>query len=378
MSVTRLPSGRWRAQVYDQRTGKNVSVSKVLGGPGTFRTKTEAKDARSRARARLGQRPSGTTLAEFADRWVSDPLFARPKESTNLHNAERIRAFVKKYGALPIDLINDEIAAEWLRGGKRNGSVPALRAMFNDASAAKAGRLISVNPFANLGIARTAGNRHRQPPSEKQMLRLIEHAQKLTPPSFAAYLEFGCLTAARPGELDALKWSAIRFDEGEIDITVQWNVKARKFTLPKYGPYTIALVKRAREVLDGMKRDDVDSPFVFITLRGHHYTPSTRTHHWNRVRAAAGLGKMTLYLATRHYFGWYAVNVLELPPHIVAEQLGHKDGGELVVQLYGHPDARLARRRIREAHDAAGREDAPAGQESAAEQESKPDDRDAA
>jgi hypothetical protein len=56
-----------------------------------------------------------------------------------------------------------------------------------------------------------------------------------------------------------------------------------------------------------------------------------------------------LYLATRHYFGWYALNVLELPPHVIALQLGHADGGGLVRKLYGHPDAIIARDRIREA-----------------------------
>jgi hypothetical protein len=40
VSVTRLPSGRWRAQVYDAASGKNVSVSAVLGGQGTFATKS--------------------------------------------------------------------------------------------------------------------------------------------------------------------------------------------------------------------------------------------------------------------------------------------------------------------------------------------------
>jgi hypothetical protein len=69
-----------------------------------------------------------------------------------------------------------------------------------------------------------------------------------------------------------------------------------------------------------MKRDRSDSPFVFTTLRGTHYTPTSRIHHWNRVRAAAGLGKTSLYLATRHYWGWYALNVLELEPHVIAEQ----------------------------------------------------------
>ena len=60
---------------------------------------------------------------------------------------------------------------------------------------------------------------------------------------------------------------------------------------------------------------------------------------------------MTLYVATRHYFGWYATNVLDLPAQDVAIQLGHKDGGKLVAQLYGHREEKLARRRIREAHD---------------------------
>jgi hypothetical protein len=87
-----------------------------------------------------------------------------------------------------------------------------------------------------------------------------------------------------------------------------------------------------------MKREQGDSPFVFTTIRGTHYTPSSRTHHWNRVRAAAGLGNTTLYMATRHHFGWYALNVLGLESAVVAEQFGHKDGGRLVEQLYGHPD----------------------------------------
>lgn len=135
-----------------------------------------------------------------------------------------------------------------------------------------------------------------------------------------------------------------------------WNAKTRTFTLPKYGPYTLALVDHAREALLGLKRDELaaTSPFVFTTLRGTHYTPSSRTHHWNRVRAAAGLGHTTLYLATRHYFGWYATNVLELPPDVVAQQLGHKDGGKLVAQLYGHLEGRVARRRIRAAFAATG------------------------
>ena len=73
----------------------------------------------------------------------------------------------------------------------------------------------------------------------------------------------------------------------------QWNVKVRKLTLPKHNVIrTIALTDPAGERLLTLPRE---SEFVFTTLRGHHYTPSTRNHHWNRVRAAAGLGDRTLY-----------------------------------------------------------------------------------
>ena len=84
---------------------------------------------------------------------------------------------------------------------------------------------------------------------------------------------------------------------------------------------------------------------MFTTIRGNHYTPVTRNHHWNRVRCAVGLGDTSLYLATRHFFGWFALNVLELPAHVIALQLGHIDGGRLVRELYGHPDAVIARER---------------------------------
>jgi integrase len=356
MSLTKLPSGRWRARVWHE--GKDIPVGPVLGLPKgtTWRTKGDAKAAREKARAILkGNAPGETTVRQWWERWTTDPLFARPKEATNVHNRERTGAFAQRYGSVPLHQVGNFIVGEWLTGGRRNSTVQALGTMFNDAMSAKAGRLIDHNPFAGLGLHKTKGNKDRRPPSQKQMETMILIAREITPPSFAAYLEFGCLSAARPGELDALRWPWVRFEDDEVDIREQWSAKVRKFTAPKYGPYTIALVARARELLLNMPRAQDDSQFVFLTNRGHHYTPSSRTHHWNRVRCSAGLPEMTLYLATRHYFGWYALNVLELEPHVIAEQLGHRDGGRLVVELYGHPDKARARRRIREAFDSAGK-----------------------
>ncbi len=362
MSVQKLPSGRWRAQV--SHDGRNVSVTKVLDDEelrelgaegGTFATKTAAKTARGAAREKLRRQAalmSVVTVGAFFETWTTDRLFARPKKSTMIHNAERVKAFVEAHKDRPIASIGDLDAARWLAGGKRNGQVPALRAMWNDAMSAKAGRLTRVNPWAGLGISRTTGNKDRQPPTVEQMETMLLIARDLTPPSFADYLEMACVTAMRPGELDAFRPEWVRAADREIDVLEQWNARVREFTAPKYGRYTIALVARAETVLG--RTPAYSTEFVFTTERGTHYTPSSRVHHWNKVRAGAGLPKeMTLYLATRHYFGWYAVNVLELDTAIVAEQLGHKDGGKLVEALYGHPDKARRRRLVREAHDAA-------------------------
>lgn len=348
MSVMKLPSGRWRAQVYDPTVGGNVSVSRVLGGAGTFATKSEAKRARELARERLSEpRSREVTLRVFWERWTSDPLFARPKESTNIHNRERTRAFVDRYGDLRIDRIDDEIVADWLAGGKRNGTVPALRTMFNDAASAKAGRLVRQNPFARLGISKGPGRRYEQPPSEEQVWKLIRCAHELASPSFAAWLQVAAFTGLRPGELDALRRSNVDLDRGRIRVVEQFNAKTRTFTPPKNGQAREApLTVPAREAIVGLP---VEGEFCFPPIHGKHWSPGSRAYHWKAVRGAAGW-QGALYLATRHFAGWYMVNVLELPSEDVAIALGHTDGGGLVRKLYGHRDHERALDRVTAAY----------------------------
>ena len=40
----------------------------------------------------------------------------------------------------------------------------------------------------------------------------------------------------------------------------------------------------------------------------------------------------------KHFAGHYLYVTLGLPDRVVAEQLGHRDGGKLVRELYGHAD----------------------------------------
>jgi integrase len=348
MSVQQLPSKRWRAQVYDPITDTKVSVSRLLphaelrklfgaNAAGSFPTRKQAVAAVVAAEKR---RPDlhNPTVAEWNERWLTDPLLtAGRSDGTLVHYRERTVAFVKKYGDLRLGQVDDEVVAEWLAGAARLSTVGPLHTMFNDATKAKAGRLLRTSLFDGVEHRVSTGNKHKQPPTEEQMWHMLDVAAKLTPAPFADYLALACMTAMRPGELDALRWDRIRWDDGRIDINLQWNVKVKKFTTPKSknGPLVAALVDPAREVLEralSYRRDDV--PWVFPTASGGHFTPSTRNHHWNRVRCSTCAPEKTLYLSTGHFFGWYAYMVLLLPAELVAAQLRHSNT-RLIEGLYG-------------------------------------------
>jgi integrase len=351
---TQLPSGNWRPRIRHPRTGKQLNPQTVIGGPTAYPDRDAAERAETEALKLLRTSArAGVTVREWWEEWTTDPLWLRPAESTNLHNAERTRRFADRYGQLPIRAVDDDVVREYRRSGSVDGTIPSLRAMFNDAARADAGRLVERNPFANLRLPQARGRRDVQPPAQAEAARMVALADQLTPPSFAAYLDTAIHEGARPGELDALRWDELDFTPGAETIRVerQWNVKSRKITLPKHGVIrTIAMTPPTRERLLALPRE---SEWVFTTVRGTHYTPSSRNLHWNRVRCSAGLGNVDLYTATRHHYAWYAWNVLGLDPADIAQHFGHQDGGELVRKLYGHFDQARARNRVREAFAAA-------------------------
>lgn len=149
------------------------------------------------------------------------------------------------------------------------------------------------------------------------------------------------------GLLDALRRVNVDLDRGRIRVVEQFSAKTRTFTPPKNGQSREApLTEPAREAIIALS---VEGAFCFAPIRGEHWTASARAYHWKAVRSAAGW-QGSLYLATRHFAGWYMVNVLDLPSEDVAIALGHTDGGELVRKLYGHRDQERAFDRVTAAY----------------------------
>lgn len=354
MPIQKMGPRKFRATVKHPATGQRVSVASVLGtgyGQSSYENKTDARKAIVKALDILNAElvsDEAITLATFWDRWTRHPIFQRPKESTNIHNHERTQGFVERYGDRLLTEIDHNIVQDWLSDSSKLSTVPALRAMFNDAQSSKGGYLVVRNPFAKLGLSRGDGRTYEEPPTEAMVWKMIEAARRLVSPGFAAYIQLAAFGGIRPGELNALKWDDIDFDDGWIRIDEQMGARARKLTTPKNGKTRLVpMHAESREALLSLSREH---KYVLVNLHGNPWTAQAVHGHWVTVRDDVGWDK-SFYLATRHFAGWLMYEQLGQDADDVGRALGHtgKDPGKLVRTTYGHRNDRAAMERIKAA-----------------------------
>jgi integrase len=147
------------------------------------------------------------------------------------------------------------------------------------------------------------------------------------------------LSALGAGELEALKWEDIGTEKIWIRRSRQIDGTEKK---PKNGrERQIAFVPPARVLDDLPHRPD---PYVFHSPRGKPLDKGSLFYAWREVRATAGLRHIRWH-DLRHFC---ATQLLELglDHFAVSIQLGHTDGGALVMSRYGHPSEDGARDRL--------------------------------
>ena len=224
-------------------------------------------------------------------------------------------------------------------------NVRIVRAMFTDAIDDQLHP--GPNPFANLRLEQSRGRKDLIALTEDELTELSEKALEVLGefgPTFRAMIVFSAYVGLRPGELFALE----RSDVGRDEVAIRQNLDGTgTIKAPKNGRERIVVLPPpAREALaDVPVRLDV--PWQFVTPRGRRFTKSSLYYYWNPVRAAFGRPGMDYY-ELRHFC---ATHLLELGvSHAdVAVQLGHTDGGALVMSTYGHPSEEAARERVKRA-----------------------------
>ena len=175
----------------------------------------------------------------------------------------------------------------------------------------------------------------------------------------AAIVLFAAYTGVRPGELAALRWCDLdvanrratisRALDGQGGIKTPKNGKPRRIVLP---PQALRVLSELPRPLDGQDP-------VFHTPRYKRLTKGTLAYLWRPIAAAwrAGGGRDLDLRELRHACATLLLERGLAPADVL--QLGHTDGGRLVMTLYGHPDEDSSRDRLDLAFAADGHKNSP-------------------
>ncbi len=315
----------------------------VPGGP--WETKTQARNAETHHRDKLRARLTKETCATFADRWLEE--WPRPAVSTRRHYAIAMRRFKEEFSSTQLGEVERVSARAWALTVPRNVS-KTVSTMYEDAYNVG---LVKANPFSNLRLPVTEKTAEVSPPTLDEFRQLLSACMVLGgyATEFRALIQFTAWTGLRSAEIQGLQWH----DIGDETI---WVRRARKddgsYGPPKNGKEREVAFFRAARVLDHVPRRD-RSPFVFHSLRGADLNKGNLYYPWKAVRDNSGTTPDRLagsiqpirFHDLRHFC---ATQLLERGnSHFdVSVQLGHEDGGALVMARYGHPSKEAARSRL--------------------------------
>lgn len=327
---------KYGVRVWDPGLGKHRWL-------GTYPTRKAAKEAE--AAAITAPRVAGAyTVAQWAEQWQRD--YARTAPYTRKTYAYACKQITEEIGDRRLADITrpdaKQLANSWSRSTSR-----VARTMWADALR---DGLCAHNPFTNLRLETPKGRKDITALTEPEIADLAEVARAQHGDygdEAAAVILFAAYTGVRPGELAALQWR-------DVDIPVRRATISRALDgaggekPPKNGlSRQIVLPLPAVRALDLLARALSDDEYVFHTPRGKRFSKGTIAYLWRPVIAAwrAKGGRDLDFYELRHAC---ATLLLErgLSPADVAVQLGHTDGGRLVMILYGHPSEDRARERI--------------------------------
>jgi integrase len=352
------------------RQGRKRHLARIYLGRGKYvygptrDTKEEAKVDEARLVLEPRRRGVLTRIDGLCD-WFLEvyperprPRTGEPPRASTVASAKHaLRPFRQEFGHLRPDQIPREhvkrFAASW------PWAVPTIKTMFADAFDSE---LVAHNPFERVSIKRPA-------PRDREVEFLtLEEVNDLADcalgvhewygPTFRGLLLWLAYTCMRPGEVFALEHADI---DGDL-IHVRRNLgRTGIVTTPKnHRMRRIILPNPARDAIREMPRRLGD--LVFTTKRGRRYAEGTFAEYWRPVKAAflKGIGdrrrseldppdhRLRPY-DLRHFGATYLLDVLKVSAGDVAIQMGHEDGGLLVLKTYGHPSREAARERLRRA-----------------------------
>jgi integrase len=337
--VTLIPrNGKFGVKVWDRGQRRYRWI-------GSFETEADAVRAEQDAALKPGK--DMPTVEQWGRVWLSD--YAREAPSTRRSYRYAVEQIKATLGKRKLSEISRPEARRVAKGWPR-ATARVARTMWADA--VRDG-ICDLNPWTNLRLETPKGRKDIDALTEREIAELSDLAADLSGDygtEARAIILTLAYTGMRPGELCALRRADV--DLRGLEVVVQRSLDgtgrektpknglARRVILPSLAAEAIALVP-----------ERIGSPYMFHTIRGRRLTKGTLAYFWRNIRAgwvARGGRAIDLY-ELRHAC---ATMLVERGLNVgdVAFQLGHQDGGRLVMTLYGHPGEDAIRDRLKMAH----------------------------
>lgn len=361
--------GRFRVRIYVRGEGKrrlkdpDDPTGRRLAYFDTYEDAYVAGVEAERTAAHRGQR-----IEEYALAWLAH--YPRRKHSTRRKyeadvrwlTDEHPRVMGKDFARLPLEEVDRPLARAFARQYPHRKNT--LSAMFTDAMH---DGVVKVNPFHGLALPAPRGRKDILPLTEEEVellgnCALAVHEDEHVRWTWLGLIKFLAYVGCRPGEAFALRHENLDYQNEEVLIE-RALVNGVEDT-PKNG--------RARLVVFPIHAHDAvacaswksNSDRVFTAPRGGTFNKSQSFRYWDpirreferrlspqrreQLRRARGDKPLALY-ELRHFCATYLLDK-GMAPEDVAYQLGHTDGGRLVVSTYGHPNEQLILDRLKGAY----------------------------
>ena len=335
-------------RVRDPETG--VSKQKWISG---FATKEEAKSARDKARteSRTGifVSPTKITVREHFEAW-----WEIKKEKVKPTTAENYRFLLDRY-ILPkfgSELLKDlssvrieKMLIELIQNHSESTVRLVSIVLSQGLDRAVKDRLLPLNPAK--GIERPKGKKRTVTPYTSSELKTL--LGELEDHRLFAFFRVLAYTGARRGEVLALRWSDLEFENATLTISknrtrIGKTVIEQESTkggdgrrTVQLGAETLKLLKdhRKRQLQERIKAGSLwqDSNFIFTQENGLPLDPSTPYQLFKRTAKRLGLRSESLH-SIRHLHATELLNA-GVGIHEVKEQLGHSDIST-TLRIYAH------------------------------------------
>ena len=273
--------------------------------------------------------------SQWIEKWLAD-ISQTVKASTYVSYGNKLRTYVVPViGEVPLNQLEpshmQELINTWQAKGLKASMIGMVFKLFARCLQASVDQKCLVqNPCANITLPKKEKSKVRALTAKEQ--KTLEKAVKDEPTQYGLLILLGLLVGLRIGEIAALRWTDIDFDEGVIYVRHSYQrialPTAHQATQLIYStPKTEASVREVpmvSELIAALKKHrksaDTDSIYVF-SVKGKPCEPRLITYHFQQIREKAGLAHIHFH-QLRHTF---ATRCLEAggAVHSVSKMLGH-------------------------------------------------------